>query len=133
MKRKYVLYIGKASLGENIEDRFIQHTKTDTTKPWHINNARDKNGNICGYGNDFMKWPYIVANIYMYKGFTKFDVAVAEQYYMQDAKSVHKAKLLNTNNAITDTKFDSVLRINPGVFTTKIEYGAWRPVDINSI
>lgn len=113
------LYVGK-TIQKSVGDRFIQHVKEDGDKPWHLSKA--------DYGNDDAKWPYVPRQFWGFNGITKFDVAVAEQYYLQEAKS-KKAPLLNDVNAITPEKF-ALYKDDDDVFTTKKQYkGGMKVVD----
>lgn len=59
---------------------------------------------------------------------TDFDIAVAEQYWIQSYKS-QGAKLVNDVNAISKSKFDEIMGdANIGnIFTTKAAYGGSTP------
>lgn len=116
------LYIGKTARGEDLGGRFVEHVKLDKLAPWYL-----------GKGNDYSAedddgWPYVVRNIWLFNGLTKMDVAVAEQYYMQDYLQ-QGAKILNRRNEISPEKFE--LYKNAGAWTTKGQYPkTWKPIDV---
>jgi ribosomal protein S18 acetylase RimI-like enzyme len=116
------LYVGKTARGEDLGGRFIEHVNNDTGKPWCLDQGNDYSD------EDDDRWPYVVRNVWQFKQLTKLDVAIAEQYYMQEYKS-KGAPLLNARNEITAKKF-AELKDDPA-FTTKATYPpSWKPKDL---
>lgn len=119
------LYIGKTARGENLGSRFIEHVKNDDWAPWCI-----------AFGIDYSdenddKWPYVVRNIWTFNGITKFDVAAAEQFYIQEYAK-QGAKLLNDANAMSSKKFAE--HKDSGSFTTMGGYPkTWKPSDFKKL
>jgi hypothetical protein len=119
MAKNKCLYIGKTARGQDLGGRFIEHLKGDSLAPWWI-------GIPLNYGDDDDKWPYVVRNLWIFNGITTFDVAVAEQYYIQSYRGTGKPPH-NSVNAITLAKFLAYKDV-PGVWTTKLSYqGGWKP------
>lgn len=116
------MYVGKTARGEDLGSRFVEHCKNDSDKPWHTSKV--------GYGDDSAKWPYVVRNLWRFNDVTRFDVAVAEQYYLQDY-TTKGAKILNLRNEITNKKFNSLA--STAAFTTKKNYNGWKPLDVFSL
>jgi hypothetical protein len=117
------LYIGKTARGEDLGSRFVEHCKNDIGKPWHISKVDYSD-------EDADKWPYVVRNIWSFKDITKFDVAVAEQFYLQKYRT-EGAKIKNLRNEITVKKFNKLA--SSEAFTTRKYYGSWKPVNVFSL
>jgi GNAT superfamily N-acetyltransferase len=116
------LYVGKTARGEDLGGRFVEHVKLDDEE-WNIDRGNDYSG------EDDDKWPYVVRNLWTFNGITEFDVAVAEQFYMQDCKG-QGAPLQNKRNELTLDKFNQ-FKDDLTVFTTKNQYPpTWKPKDI---
>lgn len=119
------VYIGKTARGEDLGGRFVEHTANDRTCPWSTAKG-------CDYSNaDDDKWPYVPRNVWKFNGITLFDVAAAEQFFLQDYLA-GGAKLLNVHNALTPAKFAELK--DTDAFSTKKSYpSTWKPVDIKTI
>lgn len=113
------LYVGKTSRGDDFGARFVEHARDDAGKPW-------ADAKLTWDEHDDEVWPYVPRNLWKYNGVTKFDVAVAEQYYIDRYRKAG-APLLNKDAAITAAKFDQVLAKNPNVWTTKAGYKGYKP------
>ena len=107
------VYVGK-TVGADVGTRWLQHIDKDAGKPWYKMKLVDGDSEA-----------YVVRQIWGFKNITRFDVAVAEQYYIQKAINEWDATLLNKINALTKSKFDAYK--DKDVFTTKSEYGTWEP------
>jgi hypothetical protein len=115
------LYVGKTARGEDLGGRFVEHVKNDDWAPWCIDFGMDYSDE-----NDD-RWPYVVRNIWTFNGITKFDVAAAEQFYIQEYAR-KGASLLNDVNAISLKKFAE--HKDSGSFTTMSGYPkGWKPSD----
>jgi len=119
-KPKYCLYVGKASLGEDIGDRFVQHARNDDWAPWWIGKGHD-------YSGKESTWLYTVRNLEFYDKYTKFDVAVAEQWWMQKIVELG-GKLYNRINAISVAKFNKYKK-DKKVWSSHAHevYDVWKP------
>ncbi|MCB9762944.1 MAG: hypothetical protein H6739_24295 [Alphaproteobacteria bacterium] len=114
-----VVYVGKTIQGNG--DRFYQHVHGDVDAPWWAGNWQ-----VGAYQAPYDNcWPYFERNLWSFGGLTRFDVAVAEQYYIEDFRN-RGAPLLNARNELTPAKFNQ-FRNNPDVFTTRAQYGTWAP------
>ena len=113
---KKCIYVGKTNADdESLGVRFIQHVKDDSDRDWHID--------YCDYSNSNDEyWPYVVRNLWFYKQITHFDVAVAEQYFID---TLGTAKL-NKIAALTLAKFE-MFKDDASVWTTKGEYKGYKP------
>lgn len=120
------LYVGKTVI-KNVGDRFIQHTNEDDDMPWYIHNCSD---DAYAANNDDY-WEYVPRQLWDMKNVTAFDVAAAEQYYMQIAADAG-ANLRNKVNALSMGKFNS-FKSKKKIFTTKKEYGTWEPENLSKI
>jgi hypothetical protein len=117
------LYIGKTARGDDLGGRFVEHCDNDTDKPWHKSKADYKS-------KDHEKWSYVVRNVWRFNGVTKFDVAVAEQFYLQHY-TTEGAKILNLRNELSAKKFKKLA--SSKAFSTKKYYGSWKPENVFSL
>lgn len=117
------LYVGK-TIVKDVGDRFIQHTTEDFSKPWHIDNC--SKGAYKSSNDDY--WEYVPRQLWKLQSVTMFDVAAAEQYYLQEAIKAG-ANLRNRINALSREKYDEFKK-NKDVFKTRKEYGTWKPKDL---
>ncbi|MCB9741654.1 MAG: hypothetical protein H6741_01990 [Alphaproteobacteria bacterium] len=117
------VYVGKTIQGGG--ERFVQHAINDTYAPWHQDRVPDG-----AYRNDdALCWPYFQSNLWTFRGVTRFDVAAAEQYYIQEAIQ-DGARLENRRNELTRAKFDQ-LAGDRRVWTTGNAYPrGWHPVSV---
>lgn len=97
IKASDCIYVGK-TCQKYVGDRFVQHVLKDNGAPWY-----NKNYDY----NDYKKWPYVPFQIEGFNNWTRFDVAVAEQYHMTNAINTCKAKLLNGINALSQNKWNA--------------------------
>lgn len=115
--KRNCVYIGKTNR-VNEGDRFIEHVDLDKTCPWY----RGKPGNAVFHTNDWPEntndWPYIHANILRYNGWTNYDIAVAEQYYIQQYALQYGAPLTNQRNEVQPSRWTANLGAKR--FTKKI-------------
>lgn len=95
--------------------RIKQHIDNDKWAPWYKGTL--PKGTYDEENPD--KWPYVWANIWNFKEITHFDLAVAEQYFIQDM-AIKKAPLLNDANAISPENFATYKTTK--AFSTKSEY-----------
>ena len=108
------IYVGK-TCQEYVGDRFIQHVSNDQGAPWY-NKKYDY--------NNYKIWPYVPFQIEAFNNWTRFDIAVAEQYHMTNAILTCSAHLINNINALSKVKWEAY-RNNSDVFTlpTKMDWG----------
>jgi hypothetical protein len=117
------IYVGKTIVND-VGDRFIQHVNEDRDKPWFRLNY---SSNPDAYQKSDEYWPYVPRQFEKFSKFTKFDVAVAEQFWIQHCIK-EGAELMNTVNAITVKKF-LAYKTDPSVYTSKKLYGSWEIED----
>lgn len=120
------LYVGK-TITKDVGDRFIQHVNEDDDMPWYKDNCSD--GAYASGNDDY--WEYVPRQLWDLKKVTAFDVAAAEQYYMQ-AGIKAGANLRNKVNALAARKYTSFKK-KKNIFTTSKEYGTWEPEDLSSV
>ncbi len=113
-----IVYVGKTNQ-KDYGSRFVQHVDEDDGAPWYGMPMPD----------DIDTWEYVPRMKWEYKQITDFDVAVAEQYYMQEAREKVGDQLLNHRNEIKLDTFNAG-KNNPHVFTTAADYKGWKPVNI---
>lgn len=117
LKEEDILYVGKTNV-KDVGQRFVDHVNEDDWAPWH---------EAIDWDIDDDQWPYVPREKWGYKQITDFDVAVAEQYFMQEAYALVGDQLQNRRNEITFKTFNKY-KGNPSVFTTSASYPAtWAP------
>ena len=113
------VYVGKST--QKVKgSRFVQHAGQDKNYPW-------KDKSLEWNEDSYETWPFVPRTIEDIKGWTRFDIAVAEQYHMTNAVELG-GNILNKINALSKEKWDDYKDTKS--YTIKNQMNGWEYVSL---